>query len=257
MKNECNICQSPTIELGQKIILKKYSVIYLKCTSCDHIQSERPYWVQEAYANLSFKRDTGMASRSIASSQMTTALAYYFKFSDQDVCVDEGAGTGLHVRLSRDNGLNMFYKDPYSKNIFADGFEYNEDIHKEVKLVTAYEVLEHLINPLEELKIILKSNPDFFLASTCLSDEKDIDWWYILPDGQHVNLYSQKSLQLLAKSCNYNLTSDSDLHIFSKRDIPFKILKKIRTQKMAYSLKFQKCHSGKTVSDMNLLFPDF
>ena len=55
---------------------------------------------------------------------------------------------GILVRLLRDYGVEALWCDQYCENLLARGFEYNGEC---ADLVTAFEVLEHFVNPLEEL----------------------------------------------------------------------------------------------------------
>ena len=67
----------------------------------------------------------------------------------------------------RDRGFNFFWKDLYAKNIHARTFEHAPDVRYD--LVTAFELLEHLPNPLEGLAAFALS--DNVLTTTSLEPE--------------------------------------------------------------------------------------
>ena len=65
---------------------------------------------------------------------------------------------------------------------------------------------------------------DSILFSTYLvpiSNPKPDEWWYFGPDhGQHVSLYSRKSLDLLAKKFNKRLYSNGkNIHLITSKKI--------------------------------------
>lgn len=48
---KCSICFKENNILFKRLILNKYQVNYYKCTDCDFIQTEKPFWLKEAYNN--------------------------------------------------------------------------------------------------------------------------------------------------------------------------------------------------------------
>jgi len=78
------------------------------------------------------------------------------------------------------------------------------------------------------------------------------DWWYYcLEHGQHVSLFSKKSLEYIADKYDYNFISNgTNLHIFSKKKISKKIflidkiIKKLQLDKLFNQI-------SKTNNDMN------
>ena len=87
------------------------------------MQTEEPTWLAQTYRAATFQLDVGMADRCIWTAQTMAALALELRIGREDFCLDWGGGTGLFVRLCRDYGLNFFYVDPFSQNVFARGFE--------------------------------------------------------------------------------------------------------------------------------------
>jgi len=46
---DCNICKNNTSIFSRVKILNKYDVKYFYCDYCGFIQTEEPYWLEEAY----------------------------------------------------------------------------------------------------------------------------------------------------------------------------------------------------------------
>ena len=56
----CKICNTPSVEFVTKQVLTKYNVKYYRCSSCQFIQTEEPYWLDEAYNKAITKLDIGL-----------------------------------------------------------------------------------------------------------------------------------------------------------------------------------------------------
>jgi len=89
----------------------------------------------------------------------------------------------------RDAGFAFKYYDPYGPNIFAQGFESQLDKESHFDVGTAFEGLEHLRRPVDEL-VSLVNSCDAVLATTLVLPEPppklDAWWYYALDGGQHV-----------------------------------------------------------------------
>jgi hypothetical protein len=220
---KCKICSGNSEKLFNTLVLNKYNVQYFKCNKCHFIQTEEVFWLPEAYENAIGSLDIGYATRNVMYSEIVAAIIQYiFKNKDQRF-LDYGGGYGLFVRLMRDKGFDFYRQDSYCENIFAKHFDV-EDLNdrKGFGLLTAFEVFEHLVQPLEEVSTMLRYS-DAILFSTELQPSKNItnvdDWWYFVPEGgQHVALYSLESLQEIARKFNLHLISNKhNLHLLSKR----------------------------------------
>ena len=69
------------------------------------------------------------------------------------------------------------------------------------------------------LNIHYLSIPIEFACSKYLTDEKlDSDWWYLSPEtGQHIALFSTRTLEILAEQLGVNVTTDGKFfHIFHR-----------------------------------------
>lgn len=224
----CKICNSYSEDLFQKNILNKYLVTYHQCTNCSFIQTDEPYWLSEAYRSAITSLDLGYAGRNNYSSYITSAIIELF-FNPKRKFIDYGGGYGLFVRLMRDCGYDYYLEDKYCQNLFANSFEQNEIPEQKFELLTAFEVFEHLPDPISEISTMLKYS-DSILFSTEIypSDKSELEnWWYISPEtGQHVSIYSIKSLQEIAKHFRLNLyTNGTNLHLLTTKTINSSVFK--------------------------------
>lgn len=229
----CKICNSKSKKIHNGKILDKYIINYYQCTNCGFVQTEEPYWLNESYEDAISLSDTGIVSRNLSLSKLATIIISIY-LNKKGEFLDYGGGYGIFTRLMRDNGFNYFWYDKHAENLVARGFE-GEIINKKYDGITSFENFEHFEHPLKEIERIF-SLTDFVLFSTDLISvpaPKTEKWWYYcLEHGQHVSLFSNKSLQYIANKYHYNLISNgTNIHIFSKRKINpiiFKIEKVIR-----------------------------
>ena len=194
-KNICNICGKKVDFLFKKKVLNKYLVNYFKCAKCSLIQTEKQYWLKESYESPIFNADTGLLSRNVLLTKIVSSLIY-FLFDSKEKYLDYAGGYGVFTRLMRDVGFDYYWDDPFSKNLFADKFQYSKNTKYEV--ITAFEYFEHIDNPLEEIETIFnkfKSSALIFTTTFYPEKLKD-DWWYFMYEsGQHISFYKKETFK--------------------------------------------------------------
>ena len=177
---KCKVCDAPSSLFGEAVVLKKYRVQYFRCTGCGFIQTEAPYWLEEAYSSAIARQDVGIIQRNLTNCGLTSNVLNLL-FPSTTSGVDFGAGHGVFVRLMRDRGFNFFWSDLHAANDYARGFECREGATFD--FLTAFEVLEHLSDPVAGLEEMLKLSENVFV-STCLVPEPTpglAEWWYYMP----------------------------------------------------------------------------
>lgn len=217
---KCKICgETDTKEIFEGKILGKYSVKYYFCENCEHLQTEEPYWLDEAYSYSITDQDTGVMKRNLDNTVKTTSVIASF-FDIEAKFLDFAGGYGVFTRLMRDNGFDFYWADKYSKNLFARGFEAIEGIKYE--LLTAFEILEHLNYPMDEIEKMFNYSDNIFFTQTLLPDPLPNlgFWWYYAPEsGQHVSFYTNKTLDFIAKHFNKKHLNFGQYHLFTSLDI--------------------------------------
>lgn len=217
---KCKICNAESVEMAHYTILNEYNIIYFQCTHCSFVQTEEPYWLEAAYANPIAPSDDGLVFRNLILSQITSQIIPQF-FNPNAHFVDYGSGYGLFVRLMRDIRFKFDWFDRYCQNLFAQGLEAKEN--QSYELVTAFEVFEHFVNPLDEIQKILQFSRNILLSTELLpaTNPKPGEWCYYAPhEGQHISLYTLSSLSIVAKHFNLNLYSNgTSLHLLTEKKI--------------------------------------
>lgn len=202
-------------------VLKKYEVKYYRCKKCGSVQTETPYWLDEAYSNAITETDIGLCSRNIWLQEKISAIikVCFSELPIDEKMLDYGGGDGMLVRLLRDCGMHFEWYDKYCKNIFSKTFEKSKERYK---LVTAIELFEHFSNPKEEIKELLNLGENIIFTTEVLPDSipKIDDWWYYSPEtGQHVAFYSRNGLQCIAENNGLNYMGYQNIHILSQKSI--------------------------------------
>jgi 2-polyprenyl-3-methyl-5-hydroxy-6-metoxy-1,4-benzoquinol methylase len=218
---KCNICANETSRLFEGLILNKYQVSFYRCDYCDFIQTEHPYWLDDAYDSAISDLDVGIVARNISLSNRIEKIILR-NFNCNARFLDYAGGYGLFVRLMRDKGFDFYREDKYCENIFAKYHDrqYLTETSK-FELITAFEVLEHLEKPLQDIREMLL-HTDSIIVSTELQPNKALkgldDWWYFTPEtGQHISFCSRNTLMYMARQLNVHFYSDGSLHLFTKK----------------------------------------
>jgi 2-polyprenyl-3-methyl-5-hydroxy-6-metoxy-1,4-benzoquinol methylase len=212
----CKICGSPSSFFGETDVLKRYRVQYFRCEACGFIQTETPYWLEEAYSSAIACQDVGIMQRNLSNCELTSAVLNLL-FPNISRAIDYGGGHGIFVRLMRDKGFDFYWSDLHATNDYARGFECKEGSNYD--FLTAFEVLEHLVDPVAGLSKLMSLSDNVFV-STCLVPEPApglSEWWYYVPStGQHISFYTAESLRHLAARFGRNLLSVGPYHLFTK-----------------------------------------
>ncbi|WHZ20390.1 MAG: hypothetical protein OJF55_002539 [Rhodanobacteraceae bacterium] len=234
----CRLCGAPTEAFGEGVVLSRHRARYLRCTRCGYVFVESPHWLDEAYADHAIAAlDTGIVVRNLWLADAVDALLRW-RFRDVRTALDYGAGTGLFVRLMRDRGHDFRWSDPHCENLFALGFE--ADPHAAFDLVTCFEVMEHLIDPLAVFEQLAARAP-ILIFSTELLPEHDNrlgEWHYYAPEtGQHVGFFTAASLQAVAMRLGRHFASDGRmLHAFTTEPLNPRWLRFVAKQRRARRL---------------------
>jgi hypothetical protein len=219
---QCFICQAPTENFGKATLLGKYSVFYYRCSQCGFVQTEEPYWIEEAYAEAISHADVGLVQRNQRRLPIVTALIGTF-FQAGGKFIDYGGGYGLLVRLMRDAGFDFYRSDRHCTNLFARGFEAEQEGNGSFELLTAMELFEHLVDPIGEIERMLGYSRSIFFTTLLLPDPapKLGNWWYYVPEqGQHISFYTRKSLEVIAERFGLTLVTDGESrHLLTDRRV--------------------------------------
>jgi hypothetical protein len=213
----CKICGKKSDLFDEAKILARHDVKYYRCASCGYIQSETPYWLEEAYSFAISRLDTGIMVRNLANRIITSAIIDVM-FPKSRSFLDYAAGHGVFVRLMRDLGYEYHWYDLHAVNDYARGFEHRDGMKYD--FLTAYEVLEHLVDPYEDLDKIMSLSDNVLVSTELLPTPtpKIAQWWYYAPrSGQHVSFYTLSALREIAQRYGRNLLSCGYHHLFTRQ----------------------------------------
>jgi hypothetical protein len=218
----CKICHAETRAFGENLIMGKHTASYRRCVSCGFLFVEQPHWLPEAYSDAITSTDMGTVSRADRNSLITKATIDLF-YRSSKTYLDYGAGYGMFVRRMRDLGYDFHAYDLHCQNMFAEQVALASLDGKHYDLSTAFEVFEHLENPLSTIKTLF-AVADHLLITTEILPEPipSLDaWWYFAPEhGQHISFYTLKSLRVLANAgSRFFYTNGYNIHLFSRKPI--------------------------------------
>jgi hypothetical protein len=211
----CRLCSGRLEPLFHATVLEKYPAVFFRCANCGSLQTERPYWLDEAYRSSLASSDTGAVYRNLRCHAALVAVARLLRV--RGAFIDYGGGAGLLCRLLRDSGFDAYLWDKYAQPVYAQAFvcEPSDIPGRAVGLVSAIEVLEHSADPAMEVGALFAVRPHVIFATTVLYRGEGSSWWYLgRGAGQHVFFYSPEAMRWLAVRYGYGYTSVDAFHIF-------------------------------------------
>jgi 2-polyprenyl-3-methyl-5-hydroxy-6-metoxy-1,4-benzoquinol methylase len=219
MTQKCKICNERAKLVFIAKILNKYDVGYYQCVSCKFLQTEDTYWLEESYKSAININDTGIVFRNEIFRRITSTL-FYFWLNPKGKFIDFAGGYGIFTRMMRDVGFDYYWVDTYADNLLSRGFEHKPQTIYEG--LTAFEVFEHMVNPLADIEAMLKYSDTIVFSTELLPDTlPETSWWYYaFNHGQHVAFYNRKTLETIAAKYQLNLLSNgSNFHIFTRKKV--------------------------------------
>jgi hypothetical protein len=217
----CPIDSGKMVPYFSERIMGKYDVQYYVCEDCSLIQTETPYWLDEAYSRALSVRDTGIMERNLHNALRATATIWLLAGKRANV-VDVAGGYGLLVRMLRDIGFHCVWDDKYCDNLMATGFECPDGFTADV--ACAFEVFEHVADPcafFAEIAARFQCRYLIFSTEEFVTPPDRIWNYFAFGTGQHITFYSRESIARMASLagwCYYALPRH--LHLFAKTPPP-------------------------------------
>ncbi len=219
--SQCPVCNSSMSRAFQAKLLRKYEVSYYHCPQCGLLQTEKPYWLDEAYSDAIAVADTGLIRRNMKLAAKLAAL-FYFELGVKGAYLDVAGGYGMMTRLMRDFGFDFYWSDKYCQNLLARGFEANKS-SVPFNALTAFEVLEHVHDPLAFISGVMGDygcRTLIFSTNLYQGPPPAKDWWYYaFNTGQHISFYQPQTLQRIAERLGLKFFSAHGIHMLTDQPI--------------------------------------
>ncbi len=218
----CRLCGGATEALFERPVLGRHLARYRQCTTCRLTQTQEPDWLAEAYASAIHPTDTGLIARNVRLCAIVATFLHLSGVRERPI-LDDAGGYGILTRLLRDSGFHAYWRDRQATNLFASGWEWREHLGPPAAL-TAFEVLEHFVQPREEFARLAAPGADYIMTSTEIhpGPRPTPDWSYLASaSGQHVAFYQPETLRRLGHACGYPVVQAGRfVQIFARRPFP-------------------------------------
>ncbi len=206
----CKICLSSTV----KKFDKQLKCNFYFCESCGFIfKDKRGYLEFEKQKEHYAKHDNSMENTGYVEMYKTFLSEIEPYLSNVDLALDYGCGPGpvLQKLLSDKKIKTKTYDLFFSHSMDYAQYKYD--------LITSTEVIEHFINPLEELKKILEllKPSGLLVIKTMFIQKPFLNWWY-RRDYTHVSFFNNKVFEEISKKLNLKIiySNNEDIVIFKK-----------------------------------------
>lgn len=235
----CRVCGSSMEHFAKAVVLSRVDAVYLRCSRCGLVMAEEPTWLHLAYGEAIARLDVGLLDRCQILANITSMVLRAERLRGGRF-LDWAGGYGTLTRMMRDRGFDFVHNEIYANNIFAQGYEIADLAGERFDLITAFEVLEHLTDPIASLSPLAAAS-DRLLTTTRLLPSpapRPGDWdYYALESGQHITFYTADALQHLAQHLGFDGVVTSGLvHLFYRGAPSLATRTLIRSPALAYGL---------------------
>jgi hypothetical protein len=214
-RETCRLCAGAVTPRFRAVLLDKYDIAYAQCGDCGSLQTESPFWLDEAYALNLGDMDCGAAQRNLSNTAACLIVSRLWGVRD---AVDHGGGDGLLTRLLRDHGINCFVEDKYAAPTYAQAFTTPDFATPDA--IFAFEVFEHFVTPAAEIDALFARKPAILFGSTELYAGQGADWWYLSRhSGHHVFFYGDRALGWIGRRHGYRAIRSGGYFLFVRNDL--------------------------------------
>ena len=212
--SKCKICDSFDFTEQEVLIFGESKQTLKQCRYCWCAFFENPKWLEKSYQRAITDLDTGILQRSDDIANVLTPFIISKKGNQSGV--DFGGGYGLLARRLRDRGFEWQSIDPMVENIFPGQ---SEPYAQSYGIVSLIEVLEHLVDPLEEMTKLADNSEQIYISTLLIKPN------------------FRNSLKIMAtKMKMHAYTNGSNLHVLSHGKINIRQKWILKHQKIAWGI---------------------
>jgi SAM-dependent methyltransferase len=229
----CKICSGVAQLYGvidfhkghDRLPLSGIPIYYRRCAACDFLFTDAfDCWSDEQFKThvynddyLEFDPDY-KGPRPLSNADVVARL--WAKHKAETRVLDFGGGNDLFCERLRSYGFPVAVTyDPMvpTHALRPDG---------KFDLVTCFETLEHVPNPLATVALIVEcvAEPGLILYSTVIQppdfSNQGLAWWYVAPRNGHISLFSKRALSVLWGRHGYKTFSFNDNIHLAFRTLP-------------------------------------
>ncbi len=205
----CRLCSGPAHYRFTAQLLGRHDVSYFSCADCGSLETEQPFWLDEAYSLNLGDLDCGSAQRNLHNFAACLAIAGLWGVRS---AVDFGGGDGLLTRLLRDRHVDCHVEDKYGSPTYAQAFS---DPPANPDAIFAFEVFEHFVEPGAEITALFARRPKIILGTTARFTGQGADWWYLSRrNGHHVFFYTSSAMRHIAARNGYRVIETGAFFLF-------------------------------------------
>jgi len=208
-----------------RLPLSGIPIYYRRCAACDFLFTDAfDCWSDEQFKThvynddyLEFDPDY-KGPRPLSNADVVARL--WGKYKAETRVLDFGGGNDLFCERLRANGFSVAVTwDPMVSTHARrpDG---------KFDLVTCFETLEHVPNPIASVRQIVEcvAQPGLVLYSTVTQpadfSKQGLAWWYVAPRNGHISLFSKRALAVLWGQHGYKTFSFNDNIHLAFRTLP-------------------------------------
>ncbi len=212
---------------GLRLSISGVPIYYRRCANCRFVFTDAfDNWAADQFKTHVYNDDYRMVDpdyqtkRPRANAEVVARL--WGQHAAETRVLDYGGGNGVLCNALLEHGFTVAQTyDPMVP-------EFARRPDGKFDLVTCFETLEHLPDPMAGISSILESAAEtgLILFSTLVQpadfEKIGINWWYIGPRNGHVSIFSKQALTVAWNCHRYQVASFSDnIHLAFRKLPPF------------------------------------